>query len=70
MSRYTCERCGADENTLNPPHLCRDIRKRHERQAKAVAIVAAILEDIEFIDPEVVALEIVQALSGRDLGTD
>lgn len=71
MARYTCERCGADENTLNPPHLCKDIRKRHERQEKAVKIVTDILDGYEFTyHPEEVALEIVQALAGRDLGTD
>jgi hypothetical protein len=65
-------------NTLDPPHLCADLQKRYERSAKAVAIVADILEkDIGpylLDDPwtrkevEDIAAEIVKALSGRDLG--
>ena len=62
-------------NTMDPPHLCADIKKRYERSAKAVKIVSNILfnnfyetgiEDSSHFND--VAAEIVKALSGRDLG--
>lgn len=77
MARYTCTRCGVECNTTNEPHLCKDVKKRYERQAKAVAIVNDILMD-NFYDEEnysngyyeLVAVAIVKALSGRDLGVE
>lgn len=82
MARYFCERCKADCNTLDEPHLCKDLKKRYERNKKAIEIVSDIVE--KFIekhgyDPtysispdklEEVSAEIVKALSGRDLGVD
>jgi hypothetical protein len=64
VTRYECQRCHAICFTTDPPHLCADLRKRLERQEKAVAIVVAILGP----GSEDQALEIVKALSGRDLG--
>ena len=77
-SRY-CSRCGVATHAPDPPHLCKDLRERYERQAKAVTIIVEILKT-RFPDlpneggilPEwwdEVALDIVQALAGRDLGT-
>lgn len=78
VARYTCERCGADCNTMDQPHLCKDVRKRYERNKKSVDLVAVILEkrfgeangwwDESFYQE--VATEIIKALSGRDLGVD
>lgn len=75
MARIRCVRCGVMGNTLDPPHLCADIKKRYERNAKAVEIVSTILfnnfyeagiEDPSYFND--IAAEIVKALSGRDLG--
>jgi len=60
-------RCGETCFTTNPPHLCRDIRKRHERQEAAVRLVVEILAG-EYASDEDRALAIIAALSGRDLG--
>lgn len=81
MARYECVRCKAVCHTTDPEHLCADIRKRYERNAKAVALVAEILgrhfgtpaalahekadEDVLHL---IAAYEIVKALAGRDLG--
>jgi len=105
MARYTCERCGADCNTMDQPHLCKDVKKRYERNKKAIDLVTTVLRGQFYdawikrtmtddpdhdhmacviclpirlaepspridIDLEIVAAEIVKALSGRDLGTD
>ena len=72
--RYECARCGAMCNTLDPPHLCPDLAKRYERQKAAVELVREILGRyrvrIRFpAVQEQIALDIVKALSGRDLGT-
>lgn len=75
MARYECARCHEACFTTDPPHLCSDIRKRHERQAKAVELVSEIIRQRipgrAVIDGWVddFALDIVKALSGRDLGT-
>lgn len=77
MAKYTCERCKVECNTTNEPHLCKDLKKRLERQTKAVKTVSDILMD-NFYDEEqyshgyyeIVALAVVKALSGRDLGVD
>jgi hypothetical protein len=78
MARLKCVRCGEMGNTLDPPHLCWDLKKRYERSAKAVAIVADILEKSigpyliddpwERDEVESIAADIVKALAGRDLG--
>lgn len=76
MTRYTCNRCGTVDFTTNPPHLCKDLRKRLERQQKAIALVMGVLHDacLEGTDmivvDEFVAIDIVRALSGRDLGVE
>jgi hypothetical protein len=76
VARYTCQRCGADCNTLDQPHLCKDVKKRYERNAKAVAIVVEVLVTYfkgTTMKPEYLeglATEVVKALSGRDLGVD
>lgn len=45
MARYTCERCKADCNTLDPPHLCRDVAARLRRRARqADAVIEVHLE--------------------------
>lgn len=43
MARYTCERCGAESNTLDAPHLCKDVAARLKRFEKRVGIVKTIL---------------------------
>lgn len=66
-----CPRCGADVHVPDPPHLCPDLAKRFERQKAAFDLVIPILEATYgpgFIH-EKVALDIIRALSGRDLGT-
>lgn len=73
MARYTCQRCGVVEFTTNPPHLCRDLRKRLERNTEAIAIVRAVLEQHEgaMVTQDLmdeVAPDVVKALAGRDLG--
>jgi transposase-like protein len=84
MARYTCKRCKADCNTLDDPHLCKDLKKRLERNAKAIDLVKNILlsstQEGEtwpgkyhyFYDEKVddIATEIVKVLSGRNLGVD
>jgi len=73
MARYECPRCHEACFTTDPPHLCSDLRKRHDRQAKAVALIVDVLDRYYIesgYDPETVALEIIGAISGRDLGTD
>jgi hypothetical protein len=76
MARYTCERCKADCNTLDDPHLCKDLKKRYERNAKAVEIVSNILRNMLYDENtdhyyyDDVAVEIVKALGNRDLGVD
>lgn len=45
MARYTCERCGADENTMNAPHLCKDVKKRLERRQRQRDAVLEILTE-------------------------
>lgn len=81
MARYTCDRCGVECNTTNDPHLCADLKKRYERQAKAVKIVSDILRDnLNLTDEggydypneyyDVVSIAIIKALSNRDLGVE
>lgn len=71
-----CDRCRAAVHgrAQDQPHLCKDLAKRLERQTKAVQIVRSILidraGDIAGDLTEDAALEIVKALSGRDLGVD
>lgn len=76
MSRYQCTRCGETCFTTDPPHVCKDIRKRLERQTNAVERIRTIMLDYGLSDADVggntlddVALAIIGALSGRDLGT-
>lgn len=70
-----CVRCGADVHPPDPPHLCKDLAKRLERQQKAIAMVTDILvmagtDDSDPIEAHrEVAERIVEALAGRDLGT-
>jgi transposase-like protein len=80
LARYTCKRCKADCNTLDDPHLCKDLKKRYERNAKAVTLVMDVLKEyrVDIAMPlnggastaEDLATAIVKALSGRDLGVD
>jgi transposase-like protein len=73
MARYWCQRCKQESNTLDEPHLCKDLKKRYERNAKAVKLVQEVLDKWlldEFADTEELAAEIVKALAGRDLGVD
>lgn len=46
MARYTCERCKQESNTLDPPHLCKDVEARLRRREKQVAAVVAILIEL------------------------
>lgn len=43
MARYWCERCGEESNTLSEPHLCKDVKRRHERRQKQALAVYDIL---------------------------
>ena len=73
MASYICQRCKVRCYTTDEPHLCKDLKSRLARQTKAVAIVrTTILDNIE-CDPgvaDIVALAIVEALAGRDLGVE
>lgn len=54
MARYTCERCGAMSNTLDPPHLCKDLAARLKRRERQVKAVNHILWDLGLaMDPSV-----------------
>lgn len=69
MARYWCQRCKAESNTLDPPHLCADLRVRYERQAKAIEMIEAIVEEGRISrTSEDIAIEVLTAISGRDLG--
>ena len=75
MARYVCSRCKAVENMLNEPHLCKDLRERYERQAKATDLIAEVLdrhityrEGFLDHDKRAIARDILKAISGRDLG--
>ena len=79
MARYTCKRCKADCNTLDEPHLCKDLKKRYERQHKAIALIMDIFYKYDMrphVDPfdpiskEDIAAEIVKAIGSRHLGVD
>ena len=72
--RYECPRCHQPVFSTGPEHLCADLAKRYERQKAAVELVREILGRyrvrIRFpAVQEQIALDIVKALSGRDLGT-
>lgn len=41
--RYECERCGERIGTLDPPHLCADVRRRYERQERLIALIEGVL---------------------------
>lgn len=43
MSRYECPRCEKVCFTTDPPHLCDDVKKRHERREKMRAAVYDII---------------------------
>ena len=68
MSRYICPRpaCGEVCFTTDPPHLCKDVKKRHERREKMVTAVCDILYANTMFAPsgdnEPVAQEIVGTL--------
>lgn len=74
MARYWCERCKQESNTLDEPHLCADLKKRYERNKKAVDSIVQILRDNELDlwdrNFEDVAVKIIKALAGRDLGVE
>lgn len=78
MARYWCQRCKQESNTLDEPHLCADLKKRYERNKKAVEIVKNIfnqynfngMPDLDETNLDDVAADIVKALAGRDLGVD
>ena len=67
MARYTCVRCNEESNTLDAPHLCKDVKKRfarREKQRDAVVRILAInrhaITNLELVD---VAEEIVTKLA-------
>jgi hypothetical protein len=72
VARYQCERraCREIVHTTDPPHLCKDLRQRLARQQQALALIMPILAP--FVertgDTEEVALRVIKALAGRDLG--
>ncbi len=65
-----CPRCGGDIHAPDPPHLCKDLAERYARQKAALDLVIPILEATygPGFRHENVALDIIRALSGRDLG--
>lgn len=79
MARYECERCGTVLNTTDTEtHLCKDLKKRYERQKQAVNAVVKILDnysnalgiedDAQKECFEEIALEIIKAIGARDNG--
>jgi len=72
VARYWCQRCKQESNTLDEPHLCKDVKKRYDRNRKAVETVVGILNrsygESEYNTD--IAADIIKALSGRDLGVD
>lgn len=76
--RVECQRCGAISNTTDKEgHLCKDLAKRYERQAKAVDLIMPILQELVddtggvWLDEEHLqnyALEIIKAIGARDNG--
>lgn len=79
MSREECTRCHVIYFTTDGEHLCKDLKKRLERQTKAIKLITDILKeygddqyDCALFDTELetVALRIIKVLSGRDLGDD
>lgn len=70
MSRYECQRCHATCFTTDPPHLCADLRKRLDRQEKAISLVRDVLLRTipQASNYDEAATEVVKALAGRDLG--
>ena len=71
MAKYTCARCGALLNTTTAEaHLCADLAKRYARQAKALDAIQVVFEKHGIVASDEVGLDIIRALSGRDLGVD
>ena len=48
--RYWCERCKQESNTLDPPHLCKDIAARLRKREKQASAVEEIIGPY-FSDP-------------------
>ncbi len=71
MAKYICARCGALLNTTTAEaHLCADLAKRYARQAKALDAVNAVLAKHGIEANDALGLDLIRALSGRDLGVD
>lgn len=77
MARYTCERCKADCNTLDDPHICKDLKRRQRMQEAAMNEVKKKLIKYFYPDGEVdhelvdaATQEITKYMANRDLGVD
>jgi len=66
-ARRHCPRCGADVHAPDPPHLCKDLRERQERQEKAITLIEGILDHYRTGGNREPAEEIYRVMSGRDL---
>jgi hypothetical protein len=67
--KHTCTRCGAQVGSFDPPHLCSDLAKRLARQEAVITMVEQIILRRTARKDRLLAMEIVEALAGRDLGT-
>jgi hypothetical protein len=76
MARYTCQRCQTQLNTLDDPHICKDIfarMRRRERQVMAVLDVfdgGGLLDGYTATAKRSLAEEIVKALSNLGVTDD
>jgi hypothetical protein len=46
-----CPRCGKDIHVPDPPHLCKDLRVRMERQERVIGSIRSVLLDND-VEPE------------------
>lgn len=72
MARYWCERCRQESNTLDPPHLCRDLERRWKRREKQADAVQAELygKVLDGIDMRALAERVVMKLTQMGVEDD
>ncbi len=76
MARYECERCHEVCFTTNPPHICKDLVRRLERENRQIDAVEKLLNRY-LMEPAIagmsnreIANEIVKALKNLGLNED
>jgi hypothetical protein len=72
VARYWCERCGAEANTLDSGHVCKDVAARLKRRERQVEAVMDILLDAMdgYGDARPFAEAIVAKLAGMGVTDD